>query len=131
MKKRRGSGKSRSWSEKYMWVFLGMIVIFLAIVAYPGAIGLDPSVGTTLTQLFPTLFLTAISIYMLTHAEAAGKFGGTMCLGLALCLFIGAMDTRGLVTVSMVSGLTLTELQVWIMAISTIIGAVYFASQTR
>lgn len=110
----------------YIWVFLGMIVIFIAIVRYPDVIGLDTAIGTTLTSLWPTLLLTCIAVYMFAKAKKPGKFGGMMCLGLAACLFLDQANTQGLITADMLTGLTVQQLQIWTMIISIFTGAIAF-----
>jgi len=129
-RKRRKKSIIKGLDDWYMLVFLGMIVFFIAITSYPTAIGLDPSIGVTLTKLFPSLFLACIAAYMLiAQADKTGKFGGMMFLGLALCLFLGAMDAQSLITVDMFYGLSLIQTQIWIMALSVILGALVFASK--
>ena len=48
-------------------------------------------------------------------------------VGLGLCYFINSADTLGLITVEMLSGLTIGELQIWIMGLSTILGGISYA----
>ena len=119
--------RKKSSDTFYMIAFLMMIVIFIAITAYPAAIGLDPDVGYTLTNLFPSLFLGCIAIYSLKRADKTGKFGGFMVMGIALCLFIAEADAEGLISAQMLTGLTVLQTQVWIMAVSTFMGALLFS----
>ena len=124
-KKRAKHANIEGW---YMWVFLTMIIIFLAITAYPTVIQLDTSIGITLTKLFPTLFLVCIGIYFLATSDRTGKFGSMICLGLGLCLFLDQVEVLGLISTEMLSGLTILQIQTWTMALSVIFGAILFSS---
>ena len=127
-RRKRRSSKKAWYNQWYMLVFLIMIVFFLAIASFPEAIGLDPSIGITLTRMFPTLFLTCIGIYMVSTTDKVGRFGGTISLGLGLCLFLDEANTNSLISADMLGGLTLIGLQTWVMAFSIMFGAIFFSS---
>ena len=110
-----------------MWVFLMMIVFFLAIARYPDAMHINSSVGMTLVTIFPGLFLVSISIYLFSQSNRQGAFGGMMFIGMAMAVFIGLADTNGLIAVEMIAGLTIQQVQIWVMAFSVIIGAAVFS----
>lgn len=126
-RRRRGKGKGINFDDKYMWAFLVMIVFFLAITAYPDAMMINSSVGTTLTTILPTLLLVSMAIYMFTQVDRAGVFGGFLFIGMALSVFMGEANTMGLVTAEMLVGLTIQQAQTWIMAVSVFFGAALFA----
>lgn len=124
---RRGRGKGNKFDARYVWVFLSMIVFFLAIARYPDAMHINSSVGMTLTTLFPGLLLTSMAIYMFSRSDRQGAFGGMMFIGMAMAVFIGMAGTNGLITVEMIAGLTIQQVQIWVMAFSVIIGAAVFS----
>ena len=126
-KRRRRRRLKLRFDEMYMWVFLGVIVFCIAIVTYPTAMGLDAQVGLTLTNLLAPLLLTCIAVYMLAQTHRVGKFGGMIFLGVAVAVFIGGANTESLLTTELLNGLTLIQLQTWIVAISTIFGAIAFS----
>ena len=115
------------FGDYYMIVYLMIPIIALAIVAYPDAMGLDPDVGRVLINIFPSLFLASIAIYTLRHSDKTGRMGSFLIIGVALCLFLAEADAEGLISVELLSGLTVVETQIWVMAISAIFGAVAFA----
>lgn len=114
-------------NDLYVYGFLIMIVFFIAIAAYPTVVGLDVSIGNTLTRLFPTLLLSCMAIYMLMRNDKEGQFGGAIFLGLAVCRLLTQLDTEALITVDMYMGLTLVKLQVLTMVISILVGAYMYA----
>jgi len=116
-------------TPNYVWVFLGMIVFFIAITRYPAIIGLNSDIGLILSQMWPTLFLVCVAVYMFSKANKAGRFGGMLFLGLAFCLFLNSANTQSLITTEMSMGLTLQELQIWTMIISIFMGAIVFSKR--
>ena len=124
-KKRAKQANIEGW---YMWVFLTMVVFFIAIVAYPEAIFLPPVIGVTLTQLLPTLFLMCIGIWFLATSDKVGKFGGMISFSLGLCLFMDQANVLGLISADMLGTLSIIEVQTWTMALSVIFGAILFST---
>ena len=52
------------------------------------------------------------------------RFGSMVCVGLSLSWMIYLAYGEGLVTVEMLSGLTIRQVQVWIVAFGAIFGAI-------
>jgi len=112
-----------------MWIFLGMIVVFITIVKFPNIIGLDTNVGMILTNMWPGLFLSCIAIYMYFKADKNGKFGGLMFMGLCFCILLGQANTQGLLTTEILHGLTVIQLQAWVLGVSIIAGAFSYSKR--
>lgn len=114
--------------ENYTLIFAFiMVVVILAVASYSGAIGLNTAIGTTLIPLFPTLLVACMGIYMLYNAAPVAKFGGTIAMGLAFCLFLDTASAQALITADMLGALTLVQVQVWVMVFSIIGGAVLYS----
>ena len=103
-------------------IILGFYVLFY----YPDLIGLPVGASDIFIALFPGLFLTGISIYMLSHSHGAGSMAGMLGVGFGVVLLLSQADAEGLVTAEMLSGLTLDQLQIWVMVFSTVAGAVFY-----
>lgn len=104
-----------------------MVAVILAIASYSGAVQLNTAVGTGLIPLFPPLLVACMGIYMLYNAAPTAKFGGTMAMGIAFCLFLDTASAQALITADMLGALTLVQVQVWVMVFSIIGGAVLYS----
>jgi len=104
-----------------------IIIIFVFISKYPGVLNMDPGAGNMLVSLFPGIFVGLISIYILAETGGYGQVPGLMGIGMSLCFLVGELDTNGLVTTQMLSGLTIGQVQVWIMVISALLGGTLYA----
>lgn len=128
-RKKRKKSTRKGVENYYIFVFLGMIVFFIAIVQYPTVIGLNVNIGMTLTRLFPTLLLSCIGIYMVSNTDRVGRFGGMISLGLGLCLLLDQADTNSLISTPMLSGLNIVQIQIWVMILSIIFGAILYSTK--
>jgi len=104
-----------------------IIVVFFFIVTNPGVINMSSGAGSTLMTLFPGIFISLICLY--TIAETGGYYTvpAVMGLGMALCYLLGEADTLGLVVDAMLGGLTVSQVQIWIMAMSALFGGVLYS----
>jgi len=111
------------------YVLTGGLILFAFafLVINPGVIGLPADAAETMITLFPSIFVIIVSIYGFSDSQGLGRVASMIGLGFGLCYFIGAADTAGLVTVEMLSGLSVYQLQLWIMILSTIGGGVAYA----
>lgn len=97
------------------------------LVINPGVLGLPAASAQAMYGLFPSIFVIIVSIYGFSDSRGLGRVGSMIGLGFGLCFFIGAANTAGLVTAEMLSGLSIYQLQLWIMILSTIGGGVAYA----
>jgi len=104
-----------------------IIVVFMFIVMNPGIINMSSSAGSTLMTLLPGIFISLICLY--TIAETGGFYTvpAVMGLGMALCYLLGEADTLGLVVDAMLGGLSISQLQIWIMVMSALLGGVLYS----
>ena len=110
-------------------VLTGAIILFayIFLVMYPDVIGVPADSAETMFTLFPGLLVILISIYGFRESRGLGRVACMIGLGFGLCYFIDSADTLGLITAEMLSGLTVGEAQIWIMAISTILGGISYS----
>jgi len=106
-------------------VLTGAIILFayIFLVMYPDVIGVPADAADTMITLFPGLLAITISIYGFFESQGLGRVASMIGLGFGLCYFLSSADTLGLVTAEMLNGLTVDQLQIWIIAITTILGA--------
>lgn len=122
-------GRRKKYEYAPVAVMVLIIMIFWFISKYPHVINMDAGAGALLISLFPAIFVGLISIYTLAETGSYGRVPGMMGIGMSLCFLIGELDTHGLVTAQMLSGLTISQVQIWVMVISTLLGGVLYAYQ--
>ena len=107
----------------------GAIILFayIFLVMYPDVIGVPADSADTMITLFPGLLVVIVAIYGFRESRGIGRVASMIGLGFGLCYFIDSADTLGLITAEMLSGLTVGQLQIWIMAISTILGGIAYS----
>jgi len=103
-----------------------MVVIVLAVFWFlrenPGILSWSPADAQVLVDLLPSLLVIGFSIYLLTLGQRPVQMGGCIVLGIGLSALLGAADVQGLITVEMLSGLTVSQLQIWTVAVATVFG---------
>ena len=106
-----------------------IIVVFMFIVMNPGTVNMSSGAGSTLMTLLPGIFISLICLY--TIAETGGFYTvpAIMGLGMSLCYLLGEANTLGLVVNSMLGGLTISQLQIWVMLMATLLGGCLYAYQ--
>ena len=106
-----------------------IIVVFMFIVMNPGTINMSSSAGSTLMTLLPGIFISLICLY--TIAETGGFYTvpAIMGLGMSLCYLLGEANTLGLVVDAMLGGLTISQLQIWVLLMATLLGGCLYAYQ--
>lgn len=104
-----------------------VLVIFAYIAAHPDILGMEAGDGNTLVNLFPSLFLIAVSVVLVSRSRGTGVFGGFLGFGLGLVLLITDADTATLIPEELLAGLAVNELQIWIMAFAVIFGAIGYS----
>ena len=106
-----------------------IIVVFMFIVMNPSTVNMSSGAGSTLMTLLPGIFISLICLY--TIAETGGFYTvpAIMGLGMSLCYLLGEANTLGLVVDAMPGGLTVSQLQIWVMLMATLLGGTLYAYQ--
>jgi len=106
-----------------------VIMLFWYISQNPNVINMSSGAGLTLLTLFPALFVGFISLLGISQSKGYFSVPSVMVLGMSLCFFIGEADSLGLVSNSMLGGLTISQVQIWVMAMATLLGGCLYAYQ--
>lgn len=101
--------------------------ILFFIYRYHNYVNIDPTVGGTLFTLLPGFIVVAICVYVTAESGGVSKLGGSLGMGVGLCYLLNAANGEGLITARMLSGLTIPQLQIWIMIIATVMGSIIYA----
>jgi len=104
------------------------IVIFYIIVRYPNMVGMTATSGNILFQLLPGLILMSVSIFTAFQSEGATRAGSVTFIGVCFAYLLSMLNGLGLVTVEMLSGLTIAQLQIWSVILGAIFGAIAYGS---
>lgn len=108
-----------------------LIIMFFFIFRYYANVDIDVTVGATLFNLLPGFIALAACIFVTAETGGVGRLGGCMGVGISLCYLIYAADGEGLITVEMLSGLTVPQLQVWTIVIASIMGFIMYGTSRR
>jgi len=103
-----------------------VIMIFWYISQNPNVINMSSGAGLTLLTLFPAMFVGFISLMGISQSKGYFAVPSVMVLGMSLCFFIGEADSIGLVPNSMLGGLTISQVQIWVMAMSVLLGGALY-----
>jgi len=104
-----------------------VVILFWYISQNPSVINMSSGAGLTLLTLFPGLFVGFISLMGIAQSEGYFSIPSVMLLGMSLCYFVGEADSLGLVSTSMLGGLSISQAQIWIMAMATLLGGTLYA----
>ena len=117
--------------HNYWYVIAGtgiMISLFFFIYNYYPTFNIDATVGQSLFTLLPGFIITTVCIYVTAGASGVGRLGGCIGLGIGLSYLLDAVDGLGLITVEMLSGLTVPQVQLWTMILATLMGAIMYGT---
>jgi len=105
-----------------------LIGLFFFIYRYYSTVNIDSTVGGTLYSFLPGFTIIAVGIYAIAEGGDVGKLGGSVGTGIGLCYLVNEAYTNSLITTVMLAGLTISQTQIWIMIISTIMGMIIYAT---
>ena len=95
------------------------LIVFMAVLLYIAAnsttLGLPSSLGDDLISLFPGLLLSFISLKGYSDGRGPTKSLALFFFSIGLALLVGSANDLTLVTDDMLTGLTIAQLQTWII----------------
>ena len=121
-------GKRYDKETKYVLTGGVLLAIYALLVVDPGLIGVTAADAGTMYTLFPSLFVIIVCIYAYFDTGRLGRFACMVGLGFGLCYFIDTANAEALITNEMLSGLTVGQLQIWSIILTTFAGAVGYHS---
>lgn len=104
-----------------------IVVIFMFIVLTPGTVNMSAGAGSTLISLLPGIFISLICLYVIAETGGYATVPAVMGLGMGICFLVGEADTLGLVADAMLGGLTVGQVQIWIMLMASLLGGVLYS----
>jgi len=116
---------------KIVMMVISFVVIIIFLMSYGDRIGLEADVELDFLQLFPGLFAILVGFGIVARTRGTFAFPGLFAVGLGFAYTFEVMYDMGLITTIMLSGLTIGELQLWVIVIATIMGGIVTALTWR
>ena len=115
---------------KVVTAALMVVVVFLALFYFGDQLGFATNIETEFVQVLPGLFIFIVGMLIVATVKGVFTLPGMMIVGVGVAYLFGTLDTMGYITSQMLTGLTIAQLQLWIIIISTLFGAIA-AAYTR
>lgn len=107
---------------------IGFLIVFVAVLFYvfanPTGLGLPASLSDDLFGILPGLLVTFFSIKGYKDSRGEASSIALVGLGIGLALFAGTAYDLGLVSSVMLSGLSVAQLQTWVIVFSVILAGI-------
>ncbi len=103
---------------------VSLVVVFLAMFYFAEDLGFDADMDTDFLQVLPGLaaFVIGMTLFAITRGMFA--FPAFMVVGMGLAHLFGTLDTMGMITSQMKTGLTIEQIQLWIVVIFSLVGGI-------
>ncbi len=103
---------------------VSLIVVFLAMFYFGEDLGFDADMDTDFLRLLPGLaaFVIGMTLFVITKGMFA--FPALMVVGVGLAHLFGTLDVMGMITTEMKTGLTIAQMQLWIIVIFSLVGGI-------
>lgn len=108
---------------------VGVVVIVIALSYTKTDLGLDSNIDNDLVTLLPGLFVVIAGLALAAGASGVFCVPAMGFVGVGFAVFAGELDTLGILTSDMLSGLTVAQLQLWIIALGLIAGGILMAGR--
>ena len=108
-----------------------LAALIIALTYGKDALSLEADVDTTLATLFPGLFIVTVGFIMVGVTRGIYLFPATGALGIGFAILFEELDALSLITGEMYSGLTLGQLQTWLIILGFMFGGVIGFATSR
>ena len=107
------------------------VVMVMFLMVSKDTLRLPPTIDEDFIRLLPGIVVVVLGLYLTATTRNYFSIASMFAVGIALAFLVGEMDDLGMVTVDMLNGLTVDQLQLWIVVVSTILGGVVGVSTSR
>lgn len=122
-------GKDSTIAIMFLVAILIVTVMFLG--DYAPSLGISSSLTDMFIQVIPGVFITLLGLVGASKARGASIVGSFMAIGVGLALLLGEMNTAGILTEWILSGVTLIQVQGIVIIFTIIFGGAIYASSSR
>jgi len=112
-------------------VTLMFVFMIVALMIFDTQLGLPADIEMDFIQLFPGLLGIVIGLGLTTYTRGLFALPALFLVGVAFAHLSSTMWDMGLINTLMLTGLTIGELQIWIIIISTLLGGIITALTWR
>lgn len=103
---------------------VSLIVIFLALFFFGEDLGFDADMDTDFLLVLPGLAGIVIGLGLFALTRGTFAFPSLMIVGFGLAYLFGTLDNMGMITDLMKTGLTIEQIQLWIIVLFGLTGGV-------
>lgn len=103
-----------------------LLTVLIYIALYPAELGLPATISDNMIDIIPGIIVALMGFKGYHDSRGINRSLSLILLGVGLALFTGTINTMGLITVEMFNGLTIMQLQTWIIILSTLAAAAHY-----
>ena len=100
------------------------IAIFYFLISYSTNLGFDTDIGTDFIVVFPGLFVSIVGFLVVARISGLYSLPGMAAVGIGIAFLMEALYDLGYITTQMMTGLTIGEIQMWVIIIACFCGAI-------
>lgn len=110
---------------------ISLVIIFLALFYFGDELGFDTDIDVDFLQVLPGLVGVVIGLALFALTRGTYAFPSLMLVGFALAFLFGTLDDMGMITTELKVGLTIEQIQLWIIVLFGLTGGVVNAMVLR
>jgi hypothetical protein len=112
-------------------VAVSLVAVVATLTYGKTVLGLAADIDVSFAVLLPGLAIVGVGCVMVAITPGVFKFPSFFMIGLGVAVLLGEMNSLSLLTPTMLEGLTVAQLQVWVIVVSLIFGALAAFVTTR
>jgi len=101
-----------------------VLVVVLFLIYGKTILSLDTSIDTDLISLMPGVTVVVVGFIMAAYTGGAFRFPSIAIVGVGFAILIGELDDLGMITATMLEGLTVAQLQLYCVVLGLLFGGV-------
>ena len=107
-----------------------LFVIVLAFMYLPNY-GFDPGAVKDYIAIIPSMLFIIVGLYISVKIGGMYSFPAITIIGFGMAIMMNTMYQGGYITVQMLSGLTISQIEYWCVIISGLAGAIVAAATSK
>lgn len=103
---------------------VSLVVVFLALFYFADNLGFDSDIDEDFLLVLPGLGAIVIGLALFAITRGMFAFPSLIVVGFGMAHLFGTLDTMGMLTTELKAGLTIEQIQLWIIVISALVGGI-------
>jgi hypothetical protein len=126
-------GRSRSRLDVRIPLIVGLFFFLILVFQFVPitSFGFDSTALASFITILPGLSFVVVGLLLLVKVKGLFSIASFGVLGFGFAVLMGETYSIGLITVQMLSGLTIAELELWCVIISVLSGGIVTAVTSR